>query len=448
MERWDKLQKMSSKNMEKLQSKRLQSFLPYVNEYIPYYRKLFKEKDIDITKIKSTDDLEKIPFTTKSDMVPREDDRGRPYEFASQFLEGDYHTFQTLYTGGNTAEAVPIVYSVLDNNAMREIGGERLGDIFRVDRENDTIINAFPYKPHLAFWQAFHTTMGLGATALQSGGGKILGTDKIITALERLEATTFFSPPGYAYYALGGAVVFKRDIHYLEKVVLGMELVSPDFKERIKELLLLAGAEEPRVVGEYLLSEAKHGWGECGDSTGYHTYPDIDFIEIIDPETGERLGEGEKGEIVYTALDGGGTSVLRFRTGDFGKILYEKCPECDRTVPRIIDVEKSSNYVTMVFPDGKTTVNMNAVYNLLMCHRDVVQWQLEITKKGELDVVNMVLSVMKGSDESEVIQELTEMIPKETGLRLEGITALRLRDLLPKMGFETEYMEKRIVDSR
>lgn len=448
MERWDKVQKMSSKNIEKMQSKKLQSFLPYMNEYIPYYNKLFKEQNIDISRIKSTDDLEKIPFTTKSDMLPRKEDRRKPYEFASQFKEGDYHTFQTLYTGGNTAEAVPIVYSVYDNNALREIGGERLGDIFRLDRENDTIINAFPYKPHLAFWQAFHTTMGLGTTALQSGGGKILGTDKIITALERLEATAFFSPPGYAFYALGGAVVFGRDIHLLGTVILGMDLVSPDFKERIRELLLLSGVEEPRVVGEYILSEAKHGWGECGDSTGYHTYPDLDFIEIINPETGERLGEGEKGEIVYTALDGGGTCVLRFRTGDSGKIVYEKCPECDRTVPRITEVEKSSNYITMVFPDGKTTVNMNAVYNLLMCHRGVVQWQLEITKKNKYDVVNLVISAMKGMDETEIMQELTERIPRETGLQLEGITALRLRDLLPRLGFETEYMEKRIVDLR
>lgn len=446
MENWNKVQKMSSKNIKKMQSKKVQSFVEYANTYIPYYQQLFKEKNIDVSKIKSTDDLEKIPFTTKSDMVPTKENRRKPYEFASHYKEEEYRTFQTLYTGGHTAEAVPVVYSVYDNNSLREIG-ERLGDIFNLDRENDTIINAFPYKPHLAFWQTFHTTMSLGATALQSGGGKILGTDKIITALERLEATAFFSPPGYAFYALGGAVVFKRDIHFLETVILGMDVVAPDYKERIKEVLSLAGAETPRVMGEYILSEAKHGWGECADDTGYHTYPDLDFIEVINPE-GERLGEGEKGEIVYTALDGGGTSVLRFRTGDLGKIVYEKCPECKRTVPRIVEVEKSSNYVTMVFSDTERTVNFNALYNLLMCHRGVVQWQLEITKKNHNDAVNMLISVLKGMDEQQIITELQERIPKETGIELESITALRLRDLLPKLGFETEYMEKRIVDSR
>ena len=446
MENWDKVQKMSSKNRKKMQSKRLQSFIKYVDTYIPFYKQLFKERNIDVSKIKSTDDLEKIPFTTKSDMVPTKENRRNPYEFASTYKEEDYRTFQTFYTGGNTAEAVPIVYSVYDNNSLRETG-ERLGDIFDLNREDDTIINAFPYKPHLAFWQTFHTTMGLGATALQSGGGKILGTDKIITALERLEATAFFSPPGYAFYALGGAVVFKRDIHFLETVILGMDVVASDYKERIKEVLFLAGAEAPRVMGEYILSEAKHAWGECADDTGYHTYPDLDFVEVINSE-GERLGEGEKGEIVYTALDGGGTSVLRFRTGDLGKIVYEKCPECKRTVPRIIEVEKSSNYVTMVFSGSERTVNLNALYTLLMCHRGVVQWQIEITKKDNNDAANMCISVLKGMDEQQIITELQERIPKETGMELETITALRLRDLLPKLGFETEYMEKRIVDLR
>ena len=446
MEKWDKVQKTSFKNIEKMQSKLLNSFLEKVNKYHPYYRNLFREENINVSRIKSLNDLEKIPFTTKADMLPSKENRGKPFEFASEFEEGEYKKSHTMYTGGNTAPAVPFVYSGYDIEILKEVGG-RLSDIFQLDRENDVIVNAYPFKPHLAFWQTFHTTMSLGATAIQSGGGKIMGTDKIITAVEKLEATTFFSPPGYAFYALGGAVIFQRDIQYLNTAVLGMDLVSADFKERIREVLMMGGVSEPRVMGEYILSEAKHAWGECGDSTGYHTYPDLDIIEVINPQTGENLGEGEKGEIVYTALDGGGTCVLRFRTGDLGKLTYEKCPVCDRTVPRILDVEKSSNYVKMAFPDGEETVNFNALYHLLMNHRSVVQWQLEIAKKNGNDVLNLLISVLKGMDEQEVIAELQEKIP-ETGARIEKITALRLRDLLPRLGFETEYMEKRIVDSR
>jgi phenylacetate-CoA ligase len=447
MEKWDNVQKMSSKNREKMQSRALQSFVETINRYHPFYKNLFKEKNINVSKIKSTDDLQTLPFTTKSDMLPTKDNRRKPYEFVSQFQEGDHKVSHTMFTGGNTAQAVPIVYSVQDIDMLKETGG-RLSDVFQLDRENDIIINAYPFKPHLAFWQTFHTTMNLGATAIQSGGGKIMGTDKIITALEKLEATAMFSPPGYAFYALGGAVIFERDIHFVEKVILGMDILSPDFKERIREILVMGGAEEPKVLGEYILSEAKHGWGECADSTGYHTYPDLEYIEVINPETGERLSEGEKGEIVYTSLDGGGTSILRFRTGDLGKILYEKCPECDRTVPRIVEVERRSNYVMMAFPEGETRVNLNAFYHILMSHRGVVQWQLEIKKKDSCDALHLLISVLKGMDENAVVKELEERIPKETGAQLDEITTLRLRDLLPRLGFETEYMEKRIVDLR
>ena len=446
MEKWDKVQKMSSKNIEKMQSKLVESFLENINKNHPYYRRLFKENNIDVSKVRSTDDLEKIPFTTKGDMMPTKENRKKPYEFVSEFQQDNFKVSHTMFTGSDTAP-IPIVYSIYDIDSLREVGG-RLCDLFQLDRENDVIVNAYPFKPHLAFWQTFHTTMNAGATAIQTGGGKIMGTDKIITAVEKLEATTFFSPPGYAFYALGGAVIFERDIHYLNTVVLGLDLISPDFKERIKEVLTLGGAEDIRVMGEYIVSEAKHAWGECGDSTGYHTYPDLEYIEVINPETGERLGENEKGEIVFTALDGGGTSVVRFRTGDLGRIVYEKCPVCDRTVPRILDVEKQSNYTQMQFRDGVKTVNLNAFYNVLMSERSIVQWQLEIKKKNGNDALYLLISVLKGMDEQAVIKELQEKIPKETGAHLEEINALRLRDLLPRLGFETEYMEKRIVDSR
>ncbi|MGD2250166.1 MAG: AMP-binding protein [Candidatus Methanofastidiosia archaeon] len=447
MEDWDNVQGMSFKDIKKMQSKKLRSFLKMMNQYHPYYRELFKKKGINVSKIKSIDDLEKIPFTTKSDMMRTDETPKKPYSFALEYQKKEYSTSQTMFTGGATGEPIPIVYSIYDVDILRETGN-RLADIFKLDQENDIIVNGFPYKPHLAFWQTFHTTMQLGTTALQSGGAKIMGTDKIITALEKLEATTFFTPPGYALYALGGAVVFNRDIQYLETVVMGMDVVYPDYKERIKEVLTIAGAETPRVMSEYILSEAKHAWGECADSTGYHTYPDLEIIEVINPETGEPVPEGEKGEIVFTSLDGGGTNVLRFKTGDLGKIVYEQCPHCERTVPRIQDVEKSTNYVDFKFPDGEKTVNFNALYQVLMGHRGIVQWQLEIKKKNGYDALHLLISVMKGMDENEIITDIKERIPTETGAELESITAMRLRDLLPRLGFETEYMEKRIKDLR
>ena len=101
----------------------------------------------------------------------------------------------------------------------------------------------------------------------------------------------------------------------------------------------------------------------------------------------------------------------------------------------------------MVFSDGEKAVNLNALYQVLMGHRGVVQWQLELKKNGH-DTAHLLISVLKGMDEQQIITELAERIPKETGIELESITALRLRDLLPRLGFETEYMEKRIVDSR
>ena len=149
MEPWDKVQKMSSKNIEKMQSKLVESFLENINKNHPYYRRLFKENNIDVSKIKSTDDLEKIPFTTKGDMVPTKENRKKPYEFVSEFQQDNFKVSHTMFTGSDTAP-IPIVYSIYDIDSLREVGG-RLCEIFQLDRENDVIVNAYPFKPHLAF---------------------------------------------------------------------------------------------------------------------------------------------------------------------------------------------------------------------------------------------------------------------------------------------------------
>ena len=83
----------------------------------------------------------------------------------------------------------------------------------------------------------------------------------------------------------------------------------------------------------YGFTEAKMAWPECpypegAESAGFHLYPDFGIIEIVDPKTGEPVGEGQPGEIVFTPLDARGTVVLRYRTGDLidGGLVYEPCP--------------------------------------------------------------------------------------------------------------------------
>jgi phenylacetate-coenzyme A ligase PaaK-like adenylate-forming protein len=83
-------------------------------------------------------------------------------------------------------------------------------------------------------------------------------------------------------------------------------------------------------------------WCEClfrwVEPSGYHLYPDLGIVEIVDPETGAPKDDGQSGEIVFTSLDARGSCVLRYRTGDMieGGLTYEPCPYCRRTMPRLL----------------------------------------------------------------------------------------------------------------
>src|SRR5207302_5822236 len=97
------------------------------------------------------------------------------------------------------------------------------------------------------------------------------------------------------------------------------------------------------VLATYGFTEAKMAFAECPfpeneKPSGYHTFPDLGIVEIIDPKTGEPVANGEPGEIVFTPLAARGSVVLRYRTGDCidGGIVFEKCPHCGRRWPRLV----------------------------------------------------------------------------------------------------------------
>src|SRR5207247_7837211 len=128
------------------------------------------------------------------------------------------------------------------------------------------------------------------------------------------------------------------------------------------------------VLATYGFTEAKQAWAECPlphgqPSSGYHLYPDLGIIEVIDPKTGQALPPGHPGEIVFTPLDARGTVVLRYRTGDFidGGLAFEPCPRCGRTAPRLVgNISRSSEFKELRLEKLKSTlVDFNCLEHVL-----------------------------------------------------------------------------------
>ena len=159
----------------------------------------------------------------------------------------------------------------------------------------------------------------------------------------------FFEDAEIASQALG-IVLTKRGKHQGADIPMcGVPIHAA--QDYLKKLIALGhrvalceqlGSAGVSVLSTYAFTEAKMAWTECRvghdkSPTGFHLYPDLGIIEIVDPKTGKRVPDGMPGEIVFTPLDSRGTVVLRYRTGDVtdGGIVHERCPACGRTCPRI-----------------------------------------------------------------------------------------------------------------
>jgi len=478
---WSDVSRMSKSDLQNLQNKKLQWFFRHKLPYSPYYRGLLEKLKLSWSDVNTTEDLQKLPLTSKLDIAPTEDNRAKPRQFILQpdehlikkhatkvellrliqgkiakrdvkfELEQEYKPLHIHFTTGRTALPTPFTYSEYDLQLLFETG-KRLFNVGGLTR--DLVgLNAFPYSPHLGFWLAYYGFRAAGITTLATGGGKIMGTQKIMDAMERLKVSVIAIIPGYGYHLLREAIKQKKDFSHLKFVVFGAERVSPAFREKFKELLVQVGAKEVQILATYASTEFKTAWLQCGEHTGYHLYPDLEYIELVD-EDGRRVKEGEPGEVVYTPLDWRGTVVVRYRTGDLAQgIEYSPCPNCGRTVPRILpDIQRSSDVKEFHLTKIKgEQVNLNNVFPLMSAIKGLDEWQLEIRKRNndphDLDEIMMYFSTKPGANAADIEADVKKTMHNEMQITV-LIEQKTTEQLVQQLGMETELKEKRILDNR
>ena len=489
--RWHEVHRLSEKRVRELQGELLARHVrEYLYPFSPHYRALFDRLGIAPDSIRSIDDLRRIPFTVKQDLIPSAD---QPQRFRDFILQPDpaslraawplsrklsllltkwthgeaalkerlrrefYPCFMT-FTTGRSAEPVPFFYSRHDLDLLHETG-RRLIDVMRLDSEY-RVANLFPYAPHLAFWQVVAAGFGSGTMTLSTGGGKVMGSAGDLRAIARARAQAIIGVPGYIYHLLRRGVAEGVDLSSVKVVVLGAERVPAGMKQKIQELLGLVGAKGVQVYGTYGFTEARMAFAECpsadGSSTGYHLYPDLAIFEVIDPVTGEVQPDGADGELVFTPIQGRASTVFRYRTGDRvrGGIAHGPCAHCGKRLPRISsDLWRESNVKDLQMLKLKgTLVNLEDCATILSDTREVEEWQIELRKKNddplEVDELHLYLALRKGADRENTTLKIRESFKGRIEVSPNRVECLALEDMLRRIGMETEMKEKRFVDAR
>jgi phenylacetate-coenzyme A ligase PaaK-like adenylate-forming protein len=406
-----------------------------------HYRRVMQQSGLGPNDLSRTDHLVRLPFTDRETVAQLCRQEGDPYLFC---LERDARAtpstdktrpVRAFFAGGRTTPLTPIFYSRHDLQQMAA-AGQRLFQVAEVDADRP-LVNAVPYGPYLPFWQIAATTLDQGITAVQTGGPRVMDVDKTLTALANTRAVTLAGCPNFLTHALKVGARQGVCLEKLERVLITGEPATAGTRRRLREALAGVGAPvRPEAIHDvYLLTEAKTGWAECRGGCGYHTYPDFEFLEVIDPATGQRRGEGETGELVVTHLDARGTFFLRYRTGDIveGGITTAPCPACGARIPRL---------GPLVYPAREASIA--GMRQALDACEAVGLWQLTLAE-GKLTVTASPAD--PGMDPKQVDGELRRLARQTLGYEPERVEVLSTAELHRRLATDREPREERVTFS-
>lgn len=484
---WSRVSRASRAELERLQEHSLRRFMrEELYPFSAYYRRVFDTAGVRPTDIRTVDDLRRLPFTTKQDLLGAQSTSSTKLDFvliptpasikehwpfarklalvlggarARELVRTGYTPHFITFTTGRSADPVVFSYTPYDIDILSEAGARML-DVQAIPNTGARILNMFPFAPHLAFWQTAFGGLRTGRLMLSSGGGKVMGSSGNIKMAERLMPTVLIGTPGFVYHLLREARERGSNLSAVKLIILGAEKVTPGLKRKMAEQLEACGARDVVILGTYGFTEARMAFTECptsyDESPGYHLSPDYGVFEVIDTKTLEPLREGETGELVYTPIAGHGTVVCRYRTGDIavGGITWEPCKWCGRTVPRISsELTRSSDQRSINLTKIKgTLVDLANIGALLSNTPEVEEWQVVLRKVNDdphdLDEFVLRLSLKSGTDAPAFEKRLRAAMIEAVEISPSRVELHTTAEMNTFTGMESEMKEKRYLDLR
>ncbi len=310
------IETMAREDMKRLQSEKLRRQVKHVYDNVPYYRALMEEKGVRPEDIGGIEDLHKLPFLSKADL--RE---AYPYGLLAKPIE-DCVRIQS--TSGTTGRRVVAFYTQKDIDLWEDCCARAITAAGGTKR--DVCQVAYGYGLFTGGPGLNGGSHKVGCLTLPLSSGN---TERQIQFMTDLSATILCCTPSYAAY-LGESLKEQgygpEDIP-LKAGIFGAEPWTEEMRESIEKTLGI------KAYDIYGLTETS-GPGvafECCEQSGMHVNEDHFLPEIIDPETGEVLPEGSRGELVFTSLDKEAFPLLRYRTRDICVLSRKKC-SCGRTL--------------------------------------------------------------------------------------------------------------------
>ncbi|MFZ3138919.1 MAG: phenylacetate--CoA ligase [Thermodesulfovibrionales bacterium] len=373
---WQKdIETISRTALEELQLKRLKQTARQAYKNIPFYKEYFSKLNIKPNDIASLKDMQKLPFTTREDL--REN-----YPFGMLAVAKE-QVVRLHTSSGTTGKPKAIFFSKKDVDRAAELIARCL--IMTGIKKDDVLQNMMTYGLFTGALVMHYGAEKVGVLVIPAGPGN---TKRQIALMQDFKTTTLHLTPSYALYLASvmsnEGLVPKRDLS-LRRAYLGSEPYSEETRNKIEKFF------DIDVYNSYGLSEM-NGPGvafECAEKNGMHLWEDNFIMEIIDPDTGKKVPEGENGELVLTTLCREAMPILRYRTRDIVMIIPGKC-KCGRTHRRISRIIGRSDDMIIIrgvniFPQQieRVLMGIKAVaqnYQIVLEAYDQMTVRVEISK--------------------------------------------------------------------
>ncbi|MDX9946893.1 MAG: phenylacetate--CoA ligase [Bacteroidales bacterium] len=431
MEIWNRhFECMDRDELRRVQSERLIETVERVYFNVPYYRHKMQEAGLGPEKIRSIDDLRKLPFTTKQDLRDN-------YPFGL-FAVPMSEIVRIHASSGTTGKPTVVGYTRNDISTWSEVMARTLTSAGA--NRHDFIQIAYGYGLFTGGLGLHYGGEKIGASVIPISGGN---TQRQIQIMHDFGSTVLACTPSYALY-LAEAMIesgISRDEFRLKAGVFGAEPWTENMRKEIEDKLRI------KAIDIYGLSEVI-GPGvasECLAQEGLHIFEDHFYPEIIDPETQEVLPEGSVGELVFSTLTKEGLPLIRYRTRDLTRLNYGRC-KCGRTLVRMDKCLGRSDDMLIIrgvnlFPSQVESV-------LLEMSEIKPHYQLIVDRVNNLDTLELKVEV----DEAFFLDKISQLEALRMKIQdnLQSSLGLGIKVTLvePKILERSEGKSKRVIDKR
>ncbi len=422
------------KIMRGIQEKKFLEQVQHAYKNSPFYRKKFIAAGVTPDDIKSLDDIDKLPYTTKDELKADQSENQPWGSVLAVPFEECHRIHSTSATTGR-----PLMYLDTKEDWYGFYRSYARGLYGMGIRKTDMVMCAFSYGPWIGFWSGFYAAQELGCLLFPSGG---FTTEQRIDALLNYPITVLGCTPSYALYIAEEAK--KRGINLAKESQIRITWHTGEPGASItatrKKIEDAFGAEVFDLPG---LTELA-AWGfSCSEHSGIcHVHEDYCLPEVLDIETGEQVESGEEGELVFTSLYRKAMPLIRYRTRDLIKISNRQCP-CGRTLfsvdggvlGRLDDMKKIRGVI--VYP--------KRIEEIVRTFQEMDEFMVYLRREKGLDEITIEVDPSPTVSESNYSKLKEEMESKlRIGLGIRASVKIVKPDSLPRW----DHKARRVKDER